>query len=92
MVAVTTASVVYSNDEDCRNIKLLSAYANLQQHVNLSSGKVLALESSDGTVQLTGLNTICRYLAGLSSIASQLLGKDQILKAQVLRYLHGFEI
>ena len=84
MAATRVARVTYATEEQQNNIELLVDYANVRQMMDFSSGEVLALESSDGTVQLTGLNTICRYIAGFSGRKDQLLGEDPSSQAQVI--------
>lgn len=83
MAAATPASVHYANEEQHHILRLVSTYADAVHSVNVESGKDLSLRSSDGNLHLTGLNTICRYIAEQGRRREQLLGSDEASKAQV---------
>lgn len=83
MSADRDAVVYYANDDQFHILALVRSYANSWDQVSLLSGKQLLLESRSGSLQLTGLNTICRYIAELGPKKDQLLGTDDVTKAQV---------
>ncbi len=77
------ASVHYANEEQHHILRLVSTYAEALQIVQIESSNELSLRNSEGNLHLTGLNTICRYIAELGSKREQLLGLDIASKAQV---------
>lgn len=83
MTEAKVADVYYANDEQFRNVRLVAIYAESLHRVEIEPGKELLLKSSDGNLQLTGLNTICRYIGELGPRKEQLLGTDDAAKAQV---------
>lgn len=76
------AEIQTANSEQQLNIQLVAAYAGVSNKIIVASGPELSLRASDGQ-SLSGLNTICRYLADISSRKSDLLGSDDARKAQV---------
>lgn len=80
---VQKAKVVVASPEQKQNIQLVAKYASVENQINFSEGNELSLKSADGKLHLSGLNTICRCIADLSSKKEQLLGTDGATKAQV---------
>ena len=75
--------VQYATQEQYNNLRLVAAYSELQSSVSLHSGAVLSLKAPDTDMQLTQLNTICRYIAEAGNRKEQLLGSNPAAKAQV---------
>ena len=76
-------SIEVPDQQTAQSIGLVADYAGLASKVILHDGKPgLKLEIPGGDV-LTGHNTICRYLAGKSGVAEQLLGADAHSQALV---------
>ncbi|KAK9808921.1 hypothetical protein WJX72_006429 [[Myrmecia] bisecta] len=68
--------------------QLVAAYAGVSDLLDVSTSESLQLTTTDGQ-QLSGHNTICRYIASLSPRRTQLLGdtpETQALIAQWLSY------
>ena len=83
MAAASPASVHYANDEQYHILRLVSIYADALHTVRVEASKELSLRDSEGSLHLTGLNTICRYIAEQGKRKKQLLGSDDASKAQV---------
>lgn len=83
MPTTVAAAVQYANEEQYKQLRLVAEYAGILDKVSLDKGSELSLKSSDGNLELTGLNTICRYIAELSKLRGQLLGADEASSAQV---------
>jgi len=79
--------VQYANQEQFNNLRLVAAFSELQDGVKLQSGAELSLTSPDSSMQLTQLNTICRYIAEAGSRREQLLGSSPAAKAQTSEWL-----
>ena len=79
-----TAEISVPLEEQRRNIEHVALCAEASAQIKISSGSTLDLRSTDGAVRLEGLNTICRFVAGLGSRTAQLLGEDDNAKCQVL--------
>ena len=83
MAAVIPASVHYANDEQYHTLRIVSIYADALRTVVVEPSNELSLRDSGGSLHLTGLNTICRYIAEHGKKGEQLLGCDDASKAQV---------
>ena len=84
MSTAVAASIQYTTEEQWRDLILVATYTGVLDRIKIESGKQLCLQDSQGAMQLTGINTICRYLANLSRIKPQMLGFEEGPQAQVL--------
>lgn len=83
MAAAIPAQVHYANDEQYHVLRLVSIYAEALHAVHVEPSSDLSLRNSDGNLHLTGLNTICRYIAEQGNRKQQLLGSEASHRAQV---------
>ena len=72
-----------ASSEQLRNLQLVLQYAGVQDTVDIQSGPELVLNTADGKLKLTGLNTICHYIAHLSDREEELVGSDEPTRAHV---------
>ena len=67
-----------------QNIELVASYGQVKSSLSIRPGPTLALHCGpSGQDQLTGLNTICRYIANLSVKRDDMLGSTNTSKAEV---------
>ena len=81
---MSVISIEVATDEQRQNIELVASYAQVG-NISISQGASLRLQCGHPNSQdiLTGLNTICRYIASLSIKKDELLGTSDIIKAEV---------
>lgn len=81
------AEIRVPTDAQRRNIEHVALCAGSSSQIRVTQGSTLELRSTDGSLQLEGLNTICRFVAGLGSKKAQLLGEDDTAKSQISEWL-----
>lgn len=75
-------AVQVASREEEQGIQLVASYARIEG-ISFRQGPTLLLQAGpSGQDQLTGLNTICRYIASLSARRDELLGGSETSRAQ----------